>query len=518
MPPKKDLILAALSGALYFLGFVGFGFHPLIWVCFVPVLVALENKSLKQAIVLGVVFGFVTNLGGYYWVINLIEQFANLHISLATLGYFLLCLYQGFLLTLVLLVVQAAKKHFRIPPVWALPVAFVGLEKFYPLLFPSFIGNSIYEYESLIQSVDVFGMLGLTMLISLVNGAFFEIINAKMNGRALKRLRLIVPLVFICLFYGYGKVRLQHFEAIARNSPKLRVGMVQTNLGAKDKRLRKEEFMAKHIEMTRTLVRQNSNLDLVVWPESAYNGWILRSDKKQIARFLKGLNVPIILGALTYEKPEPKVFKKYNSAVLVDDSGLISGIFDKVILLAFGETIPGIEIFPFLKKWLKGVSVFDRGTSFEHLDLKPGVNLLPMVCYEDIIPSFVRQMWNEGGPATMLVNITNDSWYGDTHEPLIHLVLASFRSLETRRYLVRSTNTGISAIVDNRGNIVRRTKQWTKDTIVFDVPIILTHRSTIYMRFGDVLGWLSGLMIMLGFLNARLRRYSSRSPEQSQTS
>jgi len=518
MPSRKDLLLAALSGALYFLGFVGFGLHPLIWICFVPVLVAFEDKSSKQAIVLGLVFGFVTNLGGYYWVINLIEQFANLHISLATLGYFLLCLYQGFLLTLVLLLVRAAKEHFRIPPVWTLPVAFVGLEKFYPLLFPSFIGNSIYKYELIIQSVDVFGMLGLTMLISLVNGAFFEIIDARIKRRELQRLRLIIPLVLICLFYGYGSVRIEHFKAIARNSPKLRVGMVQTNLGAKDKRLRKEEFMTKHIEMTRTLVRDNPNLDLVVWPESAYNGWILRTDKKQIARLLKGLNVPVILGALTYEKPEPKVFKKYNSAVLVDENGVISDIFDKVVLLAFGETIPGIEIFPFLRKWLKGVSVFDRGTSFEHLNLKPGVNLLPMVCYEDIIPSFVRQMWNEGGPATMLVNITNDSWYGDTHEPLIHLVLASFRSLETRRYMVRSTNTGISAIVDNRGKITRRTKQWTKDTIVFDVPIILTHRPTLYMRFGDVLGWLSGLAIMLGFLIVRLRKYSSRFREQNQTS
>ena len=188
MPSKKTYSHCTV-GALYFLGFVGFGFHLLIWVCFVPVLVAFENKSFKQAIVLGIVFGFVTNLGGYYWVINLIEQFANLHISLATLGYFLLCLYQGFLLTLVLLLVRAAKEYFHIHPVWALPVAFVGLEKFYPLLFPSFIGNSIYKYESLIQSVDVLGMLGLTMLIS-QNGAFFEIINARMNGRALKRLDL----------------------------------------------------------------------------------------------------------------------------------------------------------------------------------------------------------------------------------------------------------------------------------------------------------------------------------------
>src|SRR5262249_45065879 len=92
------LLLAAIAGTLYFLGFVGFGLFPLTWICFVPVLAAIASATPRRALLIGTVFGLVTNLGGYYWVIHLLEQFADLSLPLALLGYVLLCLYQGFLL------------------------------------------------------------------------------------------------------------------------------------------------------------------------------------------------------------------------------------------------------------------------------------------------------------------------------------------------------------------------------------------------------------------------------------
>ena len=106
----------------------------------------------------------------------------------------------------------------------------------------------------------------------------------------------------------------------------------------------------------------------------------------------------------------------------------------------------------------------------------------------------------------MLVNVTNDSWYGNTHEPKIHLVLASFRAIESRRALIRSTNTGISAIVDPAGRIVARTGQLTRETLVADVPLIKDGSSTIYMRFGDVIAWIGLGFTLVGLIAAfRLR-------------
>src|SRR5262245_41739865 len=104
-----SVLLAALSGALYFLGFVGFGYFPLTWFCLVPVLFAIRNATPRRALALGTVFGFATNAGGYYWVIHLMKEFARVPMPVAVLGYVLLCLYQGFLLALVVWFVRRTK-------------------------------------------------------------------------------------------------------------------------------------------------------------------------------------------------------------------------------------------------------------------------------------------------------------------------------------------------------------------------------------------------------------------------
>jgi apolipoprotein N-acyltransferase len=181
--------------------------------------------------------------------------------------------------------------------------------------------------------------------------------------------------------------------------------------------------------------------------------------------------------------------------LLASATGDVLGIYDKIELLAFGETYPFSDMLPILGK-VFGTSWFTRGTSLKHLQLND-TSFLPMICYEDILPSLVRNIWRQDGPSDVLVNITNDSWYGNTHQPMIHLVLASFRSIETRRALIRSTNTGISAIVDPAGRITHRTGQWTRETLVAEVPLIKDESVTVFMRFGNVVGWLC-LALTLG--------------------
>ena len=104
LPLAAALALCALGGVLYFVGFVGFDQFYLIWICFVPALIAIEGARIRRVVLLGAVFGLVTNMGGYYWVVHLIATFADLAMPLAILGYLLLCLYQGFLLAVVLII------------------------------------------------------------------------------------------------------------------------------------------------------------------------------------------------------------------------------------------------------------------------------------------------------------------------------------------------------------------------------------------------------------------------------
>jgi apolipoprotein N-acyltransferase len=389
--PKQRAELAAsvVAGVLYFVGFVGFGVFPLTWICFVPILWAIRDVSPGRALFLGTVFGLVTNLGGYYWVVHLLQEFAFLPLPLAMLGWVLLSAYQGFLLAIVVWLVHRAKARLGLAPVWALPVVFPAMELAYPLLFPSYIGNSQYQFTAITQLVELTGMLGLTALIAVVNGGLFELLEAYGDKRAIVRPRLITALATFAAALVFGLVRVPQVDAKIAAARKLDVGIVQTNLGAREKHARAEEFIERHKTMSRDLVAKHPEVDLIVWPESAYNGWINRDAKSVRELVTEGIDRPLIFGALTWERADDGGRNIYNTAVLAGANGEILGLFDKIELLAFGETIPFVETFPQLKQLFKYSGVFTRGKSFEPFRA-PGATLLPMICYEDIIPSFVR--------------------------------------------------------------------------------------------------------------------------------
>jgi apolipoprotein N-acyltransferase len=125
------------------------------------------------------------------------------------------------------------------------------------------------------------------------------------------------------------------------------------------------------------------------------------------------------------------------------------------------------------------------------------------ICYEDIFPGQVRMLMQGGRDRQVpevMFNVTNDSWYGDTIQPLEHLVLASFRSIEHRRALVRSTNTGISAIVDPAGRISHRTAQWKSASLSGRIPMM--QGRTVYAVAGDWIGWVCAVIALLGLVRA----------------
>jgi apolipoprotein N-acyltransferase len=502
---RARIILAIVSGLLYFLGFVGYGQLYLSWFCFVPILIAIRGVRLRRALWLGTLFGWVTNLGGYYWVIHLISDFAYLPMPAAVLGYMLLCLYQGFLLALVIVLVRWADRDLGLPPWIALPVALLAVEMSYPLLFPSYVGNSQYTFTAITQIVELFGMLGLEVLLMMVNGAIYELVVARLiEKRKPVPIRVAVPAGLFVLSLIFGLVRIGQVDAETAQARKLKTAIIQTNLGSRDKHERAEVFIQRHVEMSQQALAEHPDLGLIVWPESAYNRHLPRGVKNVGRIVTPGINVPVIFGAILVDRDASGEYNAFNSAVLTSSTGKVLSTYDKIVLLAFGETLPLVDDIPALKKLFPHQGFFTRGTQVDHLKMKDGTTLLPMICYEDIIPTLVRRIWRNAGPPEVLVNITNDSWYGDTYEPLIHLALASFRSIETRRALIRSTNTGISALVDPAGRIVQRTGQWTKEILISEVPLI-RGGGTLYMAIGDLLGWIAVALVAVGFVVSRRR-------------
>jgi len=490
---------AALGGVLYFLGFVGFGYWPLIFFFLAAFLNAVDGRRPRDAFLLGWLGGIVTMAGGYYWVVHLLREFAHLALPWALVGFALLCVYQGLALGCVTLAATLVHRRWQWPYVVSLPVAFTAVEAFFPFLFPNYAGNTLYVVPVLTQAVELVGMGAMSLLVGGVNGAVFDIIRARRTGAPLRAPVIALASILVTTSI-YGAIRIAQVDAAIAAAPKLKVAMVQANLGARDKSGQREEFIRRHRQMTREAVEAHPELDLVVWPESSYNGFLPR-ERTDLAAVSGYQPVPLLFGAVTghVEDGRREIF---NTAVLTSSTGALAGRFDKMRLLMFGETLPLVETFPEIKSWFPRSSTFTRGRIYEHLPLGD-ISMLPMICYEDIIPSFVRELWQRAGPADVLVNITNDSWYGDSHEPLTHLALATFRSIETRRAMIRSTNTGISAFVDPVGRITQRTGQWTREILYGEVPVFTSGRTTPYLRTGDWLGWVALVGCLVSFFRRR---------------
>jgi predicted amidohydrolase len=201
---------------------------------------------------------------------------------------------------------------------------------------------------------------------------------------------------------------------------------------------------------------------------------------------LRGFTTPLLMGVLTSgPNPEdPERSLDYNSSLLMSGSGQVLGRYDKNFLLLFGEYLPLAGTFPFLRKWLPEAGDVTPGEDVAVLNSGPA-RLGVLVCYEGIIPSFTRKVAQQN--PNILVNLTNDAWFGKTEEPYLHMQLAAFRAIEHRRFFIRSTNTGVSVAVDPVGRILHQTSIEGAETFTTDAALMT--EQTLYLRFGDLFAW-----------------------------
>ena len=199
---------------------------------------------------------------------------------------------------------------------------------------------------------------------------------------------------------------------------------------------------------------------------------------------------------------DKKRVKYYNSAYLVAPDGTVAGKYDKVHLVPFGEYVPLKRWLPFLGKIVAQVGDFQagrRGNTIRGVGPRLGVQ----ICFEIIFPMLSRALvQNE---AALLVNITNDAWFGESSAPYQHFSMAIFRAVENRRSLVRAANTGISGFVDPLGRIVASTPLDTEATLTRRVPIL--QEKTFYTRYGDAFAL---ACLMATFLNMAYLAFSGR--------
>jgi apolipoprotein N-acyltransferase len=505
-----------------FLGFAGFGIWPLAFVGILPALFVIDPTETRggfsrpqgKALVGRLLFfGYVAELGGFYWLEHTLTTFSGFPRIVCWLLASIFWLFQGLQFVMILaLWARARARGFAATP--ALVAAYLASEAVFPMLFEHYYGCAFHPVPVLMQVAELGGPMMCTALAMAVAGAIYDVLSAAWRGVRIPRLWPAAAGGYLAFALVFGVIRMADIDARAAAAPHLTVGVVQTNTGLAEKWENPALGVRRHVEQTAEIVARTPT-DFVVWPESAIAYFLptgLRDlDDWELARRLglEQVPVPIVFGALRRVRSEDGRTLDRNSAFLADRERRILGAYDKMYLLAFGEYLPFGDTFPVLYDISPMSGRFTPGDHVTPLVLPTrdgnSYRLSILICYEDIVSAFVRRAVTLADPH-LLVNITNDSWFGDTHEPWVHLHLARFRAIEHRRYLVRSTTSGVSAIVDANGRVVEVSGVFERANVVGEVAM-LSGGTTLYGVLGAWPGWLALIAIVaMAFLPERAWR------------
>lgn len=483
--PRRDCLLAVASGLLLALSFPKTGIAILSWVALVPLLLACGQKSAKKAAKLGFVCGLAFYAAILYWINIAVTTYGHLPIVVSICIFIILIAYMAVYFAALCFLMRLGEKK-GVPSVLSLPFLWVSLEYIRSFLLTGFpwanLGYSQYRILPLIQIADITGVYGISFLVVLGNVVFYLLLKGFVKSRGEKGgyplCSGILFLSLMTLVFIYGSIRLSHSEP----GEAIKVALIQGNI---DQSIKWDPaFRDATITIYERLSRQAAagGVDLVVWPESASPFFFQEggTPSSRISALASGINAPILFGSPAYDDVNG-VRKLYNSAFLLSAEGKLLGRSDKAHLVPFGEYVPMAKALPFVQKMVEGVGDFSPG---EHLVvLDPGkAKIGVLVCFEGIFPELSRQYAKAG--AQVLVNITNDAWYGRSSAPYQHLSMASFRAVENRLPLIRAANTGITAIIDCNGRIAGETSLFKEAFLVDRVKMGTS--GTLYSRFGDV--------------------------------
>ena len=494
--PRAAFALAAASGLLYFACFPG----PSLWlgafVCQAPLLLALRGQTPRRAVELGLTAGVFFSATVFQWLLGTIRVFGGFSLPVASVVMALLCVYQGGR-TAMLGWLYARAEARGYPAPLAFSAAFVASELLYPLLFPWYLSVGVHNAAPFMQVAELGGPYAVALTLLGANLALAEGVSALLEKRRPCLRTLGIGLSVTALSGLYGLVRIGQVEARMAEAPKLNVGIAQGNQPLIDR----SRSVRTHARLTAKLREEHA--ELVVWPEGAVGGAWDAGTLEDAWRLELGpkLGGAAIVGATVADYSTDPA-RRFNSAIFSDEDGVVQGRYDKQLLLPFGEYIPFGQAFPAIYKLSPHSGRLSPGAGNAPLTWR-GHRLGVLICYEDILPSFVNRLVRETNP-DILINLTNDAWFGKSIEPWEHLGLAQLRAVEHRRYLVRSTNTGASAIVDAAGRVTKHGGLFEEEAIAGETRLLRS--TTVYEVIGDAPAWaIAALSFAMAFRPRRRR-------------
>ncbi len=541
---RHPLALAVASAGTLWLSFPPAEWHGAAWLALVPLFLAVADPARRPAV------SFAGWLGGVvFWLLAV--QWILATDSTAWSGWLAMALALSLFWLGFVWITRLILRRTRLPLTVVAPVVWVALEyvRAYTLTgFPwYYLAHSQYRQVYWTQIADFAGSLGVSFLIALVNSLVVELIapyfyapghdttpGLVATWARLPRgqwVRLGSVLVSVGATLGYGIYRVQ--SATFRPGP--RVAMLQSSEVQEMNPERRKSSLTLHqmyLQMVDNAMARKPKPDLIVWPETAFPfglvtidpeipantldqhvkrydpesigaDWARKRDASnaEFRRLLDRTRTALMVGLTTYDFGVGGP-SKYNSAVLFRP-GAQPQSYHKLHLVPFGEYVPLIGVFPWIVKFtpfdFERLPTLDFGDAPSWFDLGP-YRLGAVICFEDTVPQVVRRLFSEVPDAAqpdLLVNLSNDGWFHATAEHEMHLAVSTFRCVENRVPMARAVNTGVSAMIDGNGAIVRELGKNKQD--VLDVAAPLDDRTSLYSRWGDWLGQAT-ILGTLGFV------------------
>ncbi len=453
------LLSGLFSAVFLWLALPGGGeFWPMLFIAMLPLFTITWIESGCVRFFAGLAGGFFHFLIQMYWIVIVLGEYGELPLPLAVSGCAVLALYMAFYFALFFYFAGLVVKRMPVGYVFLFfPCFWVGLDWFRSFLLTGLpwldLGYGLWKSSYLLQTADLFGHYGLSFLVIMVNVAicclFLKV------ARSVKYGCVAMTILVAGGAVGYGKWRMDVVNHEMSKVPTAVIGAVQGNIEQDKKWSEKQQrtTVTTYLDRTFALVANNEPPDLVVWPETALPFYPARSDLfPMIVSFARDNGVNIITGAPWFDIVDEKKGRVnyFNSALVITSSGTVGDIYFKTHLVPFGEYVPLKNVLSFLAPLVENIGDFSPGTEMKPLtvgEIKAGV----LICFESIFPDIARNSVHGG--ANLLVNLTNDAWYGRSSAPHQTMAMSVLRAVETRRSLVRAANTGVSGFIDPLGEV-----------------------------------------------------------------
>ncbi|MFQ5816584.1 MAG: apolipoprotein N-acyltransferase [Terriglobia bacterium] len=477
-----------LSGFLLVLCFPKPHLSFLAVVALLPLLLAIFAERQRRWLFLyGYLTGIIFLAGTMPWVYSVMLTFGRLSAPLAAGVFFLFVIVMALFFGLYSWWVGELARRSQTVALLLAPVIWVAMELLRTHLITgvpwNLLGYAWAKHPELIQVASWTGIYGVSFLMAVVNTALAAVWVVR-TRRALLLVSAVILLVAALV------VARAHLPPAAPTATAL---LVQTNLPQLSSYEpnwvlnHQDELLELYRRTAAAATAQTPRPSLVLWPEVPaplyfHHDPLLRA---QLMALAQTAQAHLLVGFVDYRKDAEGRDRPYNSALMLAPDGGFVGQYDKIHLVPFGEYVPWRWLLRFSGRLVAEVSDFAPGSSKTLLPMGHG-RAAVMICYEAIFPGLVGSFVARG--ADVLVNISNDGWFGNSAAPAQHFNMARVRAVETRRYLLRTTNTGITAVIDPHGRVLAQAP--TEQRTVLVAGFAPRRERTFYVRYGDWFAWL----------------------------